>query len=103
MQIVKEKISIPELKAMSKKMFGDMVKAVVDIEKEIMVVDAIMHADEEHLLLEEGSEQGNLWGINIYPEKMWDQRWIVFDSMVNLRPSWGNKTRVLIIHKFKKK
>ncbi len=93
MQIVNEKISIPELKAMSQKMFDGLVKAVVDIEKEIMVVDATMHADEEQLLLEEGSEQGNLWGINIYPEKMWDQRWIVFDSMINVRPSWGNRTR----------
>lgn len=47
MKIVQEKISVAELKDMSKKMFGGLVKAVVDIEKKIMVVDAGMHADEE--------------------------------------------------------
>ena len=93
MQLVENEISINELKKMSEKMFGSMVKAVVDIEKEIMVVDADMHADEEYLLLEACSQQEHLWGINIYPEKIEDQQWIVFDSMINLRPSWGNKSR----------
>lgn len=93
MQLVENKISIEELKKMSEKMFGGMVKAVVDIEKEIMVVGADMHADEEYLLLEGGSQQEHLWGINIYPEKIGNQQWIVFDSMINLRPSWGNKSR----------
>ena len=94
MQIVREKISIEELKKMAPKMFSNLVKAVVDVEKEIMVVDAGMHADEEQLLLdEEGSLQENLWGINIYPEKFSAENWIVFDSMINLRPSFGNRTR----------
>ena len=94
MQTVREKISIEELKKMAPKMFGNIVKAVVDIEKEIMVVDAGMHADEEQLLLEEeGSKQENLWGINLYPDKFEDKKWIVFDSMINLRPSYGNRTR----------
>ncbi len=93
MQIVREKISLQELQSMSEKMFGSMVKAVVDIEQGIMVVDAGLHADEEYLLLEEGSKQDYLWGINIYPEKIGTERFIVFDSMINLRPSWGNKSR----------
>jgi len=74
-------------------MFGDLVKAVVDIEKEIMVVDAELHADEESILLEQGSNQEDLWGINIYPEFVGDKRWIEFDSMINFRPSWGNRSR----------
>ncbi len=93
MQIVSEKVSIEELKKMSEKMFGGIVKVVVDIEKEIMAIDAELHADEESLLLEQGSEQKNLWGINIHPEKVDQQEWIEFDSMINLRPSWGNRTR----------
>jgi hypothetical protein len=93
MRLVQEKISIEELKEMAIKMFGNLVKAVVDIEKEVMVVDAGMHADEEQLLLENNSQQENLWGINIYPEKFPEQGWIVFDSMINLRPSYGNRTR----------
>jgi hypothetical protein len=92
MRIVREKITLEELKKMSKKMHDDLVKAVVDIEKNIMVVDAGMHADQEMMLLEEGSHQEDLWGINIYPYRSVD-KWIEFDSMINVRPSYGNKTR----------
>jgi hypothetical protein len=93
MQIVRDKITLDELKKMSEKMHDNLVKAVVDIEKHIMVVDAGMHADEEMLLLEEEeSLQEDLWGINIYPYRTKD-KWIEFDSMINLRPSYGNKTR----------
>lgn len=86
------KISIEELKQMSENMFGELVKAVVDIEKEIMAVDAELHADQEKELLERGSDQNNLWGINIYPDDEGED-FIEFDSMINLRPSWGNRSR----------
>jgi len=91
-KIVDDKIYISELVKMSLKMFGNMVKAVVDIEKEIMVVDADLHSDEEAALLKSGSKQENLWGINIYPEISGDGM-IEFDSMINLRPSFNNKSR----------
>lgn len=92
MKIVKDKISINELKQMAEKMFGDMVKAVVDINKEIMAVDGELHADEEAVLLENGSRQKDLWGINIYPD-MPGSDFIEFDSMINLRPSQNNRSR----------
>lgn len=92
MQLIIETITLAELREMSKKMHGNLVKAVVDIEKEIMAVDAELHADQEQFLLEQGSEQGNLWGINIYPDAQEEER-IEFDSMINLRPSWGNCSR----------
>lgn len=93
MQVVDKKISIQELEKMSEKMFGGLVKAVVDVEKEIMVVDAGLHADEEFFLLENGSEQEHLWGINLFPTQAGKEGFIVFDSMINLRPSSGNRTR----------
>lgn len=86
MKIVQEQISIPELKEMSQKMFGNLVKAVVDVDKGIMAVDGELHADEEALLIEHGSTQKNLWGINIYPD-LTGSDFIEFDSMINLRPS----------------
>jgi len=92
MKIVEEKITLEELKEMSGKMFGNLVKAVVDIEKGIMAVDAGLHADEETLLLENGSEQKNLWGINLYPEMVGDD-FVEFDSMINLRPAQNNRSR----------
>ena len=92
MKIITEKISINKLNEMSVKMFGNLVKAVVDIEKKIMAVNSELHADEEALLLEKGSKQKNLWGINIYPELSGDD-FVEFDSMINLRPSQNNRTR----------
>ncbi|MCG2809598.1 MAG: DUF5674 family protein [Patescibacteria group bacterium] len=92
MKIIKEKILIKELEKLAEEMFGNLVKAVVDIEKKIIVVGGELHSDEEALLIEGGSKQNNLWGINIYPE-IKDENWIEFDSMINLRPSQGNKSR----------
>ncbi len=93
MQIVDKNITLSELKKMSEKMYGGLIKAVIDVHKEIMVVDAELHADEECFLLENDSEQEHLWGINLFPDKFGTQDFIVFDSMINLRPGWGNKTR----------
>lgn len=92
MQIIKDKISIAELNQMASLRFGNFVKAVVDIENSIMAVDAELHADEEALLLKNGSKQPDLWGINIYPENKKEEL-IEFDSMINLKPSLGNRTR----------
>jgi hypothetical protein len=102
MKIVKNEIELQELKRMSEKMFGNLVKAVVDVEKKIMAVDAELHSDEEALLLEDGSRQENLWGINLYPETG-DGDWIEFDSMINLRPSQNNKTRGVEDEKIREK
>ena len=81
-----------ELRRMAQGRFGDMIKAVVDIERRIILLDAEMHADEEAELLASGSRQQDLWGINLYPELSEDD-WLEFDSMINLRPSFGNRTR----------
>ena len=93
MKIVEQNITLDEFEQMSKKMFGNLVKAVVDIEKGIMAVDAELHSDEEAFLLENGSKQPNLWGINIYPELFGQADFIEFDSMIYLRPSQNNRSR----------
>ncbi len=92
MRIVDTSILREELSKMSEKMYEKLVKAVVDIEKGIMVVDAGLHADQEALLLEQGSLQKNLYGINIYPGREGDSM-IEFDSMINIRPGFGNSSR----------
>lgn len=92
MKIVAQKISIAELSAMAEEMYGNLVKAVVDIEKEVMAIDAELHADEEKLLLEQGSKQENLWGINLYPG-LKGEDFLEFDSMINLRPAQSNPSR----------
>lgn len=92
MKIIQDKITLEELKEMSAKMFGNLVKAVVDVEKRIMTIDGELHADEESLMLANGSKQNNLWGINIYPDTSGGD-FIEFDSMINLRPAQGNRSR----------
>lgn len=91
-RIVTKSISPGELKEIAKGQFGDFVKAVVDIEKGIMAVGGELHADEEVVLSEQGSERKNTWGINIYVEKTGDD-WIEFDSMINIKPRYNNRSR----------
>ena len=90
-QIIKDQISLAELRAAAKESFGDMVKAVVDIEKEILAIGGGMHADAEQKLLEQGSHQENLWGINLYPDLPAGKR-IQFESLINIRPRQNNRS-----------
>jgi hypothetical protein len=88
-----EKITIEELSVMAENMFDPMVKGVVDISKQILVLDAGLHSDEEFYLLEQGSKQSDLWGINLWPGSYGTEEFIEFDSMINLRPSQNNRSR----------
>ena len=85
-------ISLADLRDLAAARFGDLVKAVVDLERHLMVVDAEMHSDEEAELLSDGARQQDLWGINLYPD-LPEPDWLEFDSMINLRPSVGNRSR----------
>jgi hypothetical protein len=85
-------ISIEELRRLVPGRFRDMIKGVVDLRRRLLVIDADMHADQEASLLADGSDQRDLWGINLYPQLDGDD-WLEFDSMINLRPSFGNRSR----------
>lgn len=89
---VREPLTRSILVAIGVEGFGDMIKAVVDVQRAIMVVGAELHADEEAALLDDGSRQTDLRGINLYPNEMADE-WIEFDSMINVRPSRANRSR----------
>ncbi len=91
-KIIKDTISKEELKKIAENQFGDVVKAVVDIEKKIIAIGGDLHADEETLLLQSGSSQENLWGINLRIDKS-ENEFVEFDSMINVRPSQGNRSR----------
>ena len=91
-KIVRTSITKAELNEMAKQQFGDMVKAVVDVEQRMMAIGGELHSDEEAVLLDQGSAQKNLWGINLYPDQPIAE-WIEFDSMINVRPSGGNRSR----------
>lgn len=101
-KIIKDFISIVDLKEIAKQSFGDMVKVVVDINRNILALGGELHADEEALLLEQASSQTDLWGFNIYVDQPKDS-WFEFNSMVNIRPSQGNKSRFIESEEIRKK
>ena len=92
-KIVKQPMPRQELASLAHAQFGVMVKAVVDVDQKIMAVGGELHADAEVLLTDqENSRREDTWGVNLYPEKS-GEAWIEFDSMINLKPSLGNRSR----------
>lgn len=92
-RIIKQPIHLSELKTIAEDGFGDIIKVVVDVEKEIMAIGGELHTDLETTLMDrEGSLRSDTWGINIYPNKTGED-FVEFDSMINLKPSLGNRTR----------
>ena len=102
MEIITTTIELNQLKNMAVNSFGNLVKAVVDVERELVAVDAELHSDLEALLLDNGSKQKDLWGINLYPE-MTGEDFIEFDSVINMRPSQGNRSRGVDNEELRKK
>ena len=90
--IVREPITKKKLEEIAQNQFGDFVKAAVDIERKIMAIGGELHADEEAILLADGSRQEDVWGINLYPDTSAHEL-IEFNSMINIRPSLGNRSR----------
>ncbi len=91
-QIVRASISRRNLTLMAEQTFGDMVKGVVDVSRNVLAIGGELHSDEEAVLLDDGSHQEDLWGINLYPVEA-GADFIEFDSMINVRPARGNRSR----------
>jgi hypothetical protein len=95
LRIVRQKISRSDLATIAGAQFGDMVKVVIDVARGVMAIGGELHSDEESRLLDDGSRQADLWGINLYPAEP-GAAWIEFDSMINVRPSQGNTSRDVV-------
>ena len=91
-RIVSAPVTLDELRRMAGQQFGDFVKAVVDVARGVMAIGGELHADEEALLLQHGAGPADLWGINLYPDRPTAEL-VEFDSMINVRPSRGNRSR----------
>lgn len=102
MKIITDILTLDELKQMAAALFENSVKAVVDVDRELIAVDAELHSDLEALLLQGGSKQKDLWGINLYPELQGGD-FIEFDAMINMRPSQGNRSRGIDNEEVRKK
>lgn len=83
-------IEASELARLVKAHFEDMVKYVVDVERRVLAVGGEMHSDAEQALLEHGGRQADLWGANYYPGRG-REGCIEYTSLINIRPSAGNR------------
>jgi len=86
-RFINKKIAKQELKEIAENNYGDMIKAAVDIEKEVMVLGGEFHSDANEVLIRKGSDQKDVWGINIYPGR---EEMLEFISLINIRPSENN-------------
>ncbi len=102
MQILDREITLEELRSIAETGFGEMVKAVVDVDLEIVAIDAELHSDLEAYCLERQSQQASLWGINYYPE-IEGEDFIEYDSMINIRPTQKNNSREVEDESIRKK
>lgn len=100
--ITEQKISPSVLKELCHQGFGDMVKLVVDVEREIIAIGGELHADAETLLIQQGSAQKNLWGANFYPWHSPDER-ISFIALINIRPHQDNPSLEILDEGIKQK
>ncbi|MBS3742225.1 MAG: hypothetical protein KGY74_08905 [Candidatus Cloacimonetes bacterium] len=89
MKLISKPISKQEIIKYHNTFFETMIKAVVDIEKEIIAIDAELHADLEAHLLEKGSDQKDLWGINLYLQQKKENR-LEYTALINIRPAQNN-------------
>lgn len=93
MKVLQEEVTRAELLSEAENVLDEvMIKAVVDIKRGVVAVDAQLHADLEKFLLENGSAQDDLWGINFWCDSEGED-FVEFDSMINVRPRQGNRSR----------
>lgn len=101
-RIITQKISKLHLKQLCDSWFGDMVKLVIDVEKEIIAIGGELHADAEALLLEQGCQQQHLWGANFYPGHSPGER-IHYTALINIRPHQDNPSFEILDESIKAK
>jgi hypothetical protein len=87
--ILRDRISKAELRRLVATPFGDMVKFVADVERGVIGIGGQMHADAEHVLLDDGSSQMDLWGGNYYPGRS-REGCVEYTSFINIRPAQAN-------------
>jgi hypothetical protein len=93
-RILREPIDRQELARFVGRPFSDMVKYVVDVQREIVAIGGELHADADQVLLDDGSRQADLWGANYYPGRGPDEC-IEYTSLINIRPARGNPSMLV--------
>lgn len=101
-KIIKERISLAELKRLAEENFGDILKGVVDVKRGVVALGGEFHVDANEALLKDGSDQENIWGINILLNKPKEQ-WLEFNALINIKPALNNRSMDIKDETIKKK
>ena len=78
-EIMRGRVSLGHLVELATSTFGDLVKAVVDVERRIMAIGGELHADVEAALLADGSRQA-------YPHAGSTRSWLRSSMTTELHP-----------------
>src|SRR5436853_397966 len=100
-EIIDKPIHDKELLKFLGQPFTEMIKFVVDVNREIIGLGGEFHADAEAQMLDQGSKQEHLWGGNLYIDKKGSRR-VEFSAMINIRPSAGNRSMLVEDDKIQK-
>jgi len=89
--VVRKPVDEQTLNALAKEWHHTLVKGIADISLGSVALGGEWHMDANTKLIEEGSEQKNLWGFNVYPKESGDAA-IEYNSLINIRPLQGNRS-----------
>lgn len=84
-EIIEKKATKEQIDRMMQTL-GTYIKLAVDIELGILSGGGVLHADCESVLLENGSQQENIWGADWNPSS----QQVTFESLINIRPRQNN-------------
>lgn len=84
--IIRERASPAQMQEMLHTL-GHYVKLAVDVRRQILAGGGPLHADCESMLLEDGSQQPDVWGADWIP----DTQEVTYESLINIRPRQGNR------------
>lgn len=96
--IIREKADDETIKKAAEDLNG-YIKFVVDVKLEVLAAGGTRHFEDEKLLLEDGSQQEDLWGggLDLATGE------VDFDSMINIRPHQDNPSREILSQELRKK
>jgi hypothetical protein len=84
--IIRQPATDEQISQMAEIFDGVLIKLAVDVKREILAGGGALHADCEQALLDDGSQQEDVWGADWYP----DLNKVGFESLINIRPRQQN-------------
>lgn len=91
-KILDKPTAIAEVRVLAEEWYGILIKGCVDVSKNKVALGGDYHMESCELLVEQGASQMDVWGFNIRFDTT-EKGELEFDSLVNIKPALGNKSR----------